>query len=285
MNVNTIFPAVGGFVTSFIRKNKSNVILPPTLASPVRFPHGPFQFQIRLPVGSDYEVYGSTDLQNWILLSGTAADSEIIDYVDSEASRFSFRFYRVMTRTAASTNVLGYAAVPFPPGFSMIANPFSASSNTVGSLLPGLPDGTTLCKFDTSLFRLTNNAVKFGKWVNASETLIPGEGAIIFNPTTDFKTLNFSGELNQGRLLNPIPSGFSIRSSLVPQPGRLNTDLGFPLTDGDVVHIFDRDQQRYVVYPFPSKTWDDNPPVLGVGESFWIGKTTPGNWERNCIVG
>ncbi len=284
MNVNTIFPAVGGFVTSFIRKNKSNVILSPTLGSPVRFPHGPFQFQIRLPLGSAYQVFASTDLQNWMVLSEGTAASEMVDYVDSEASRFSFRFYRVTTQISASTNVLGYAAVPFPPGFSMIANPFSAASNTVGSLLAGLPDGTTLCKFDTSLFRLTNNAVKLGKWVNASETLIPGEGAIIFNPTTDFKTLNFAGELNQGRLLNPIPSGFSIRSSLVPQPGRLNIDLGFPLTEGDVVHIFDRDQQRYVVYPFPSKIWDDNAPILGVGESFWIGKTTPGNWERNCTV-
>ena len=283
MNVNTLLPTVGGFVTSFIKKNKASAVVAPVLTSPLRFPHGPFQFHIRMAVSSTYEVHACTDLQNWSCLgSGTVGGSDGIDYVDSEASKFGFRFYRVKTPSASSANIVGYASVPFPPGFSMIANPLNAPSNTVGLLFPGLPDGTTFCKFDTRLFRLTNNAVKMGKWVNPAEILNPGEGALIFNPTSDFKTLHFSGDVPQGDLLNPIPAGFSIRSSLVPQPGRLNVELEFPLTDGDVIHIFDRDQQKYIIYPFPAKEWETHPPTIGVGESFWIGKTTPGNWARRC---
>ena len=50
-------------------------------------------------------------------------------------------------------------------------------------------------------------------------------GAIFFNPTSDFKSINFVGEVLQGELLLPIASGFSIHSSRIPQPGRLHTDL------------------------------------------------------------
>jgi hypothetical protein len=144
-----------------------------------------------------------------------------------------------------------------------------------------MADGTTLCKFDTTLFRLTNNIVKDGKWTKGEEKFAPGEGAIFFNPTTDFKTLNFVGEVNQGRLVNSIPAGLSIRSSLVPQAGRLGSELEFPFVEGDVIHLFDRDQQKYVVYPFSASEWEKNPPTINIGESFWVGKTHPRNWVRD----
>jgi hypothetical protein len=279
--MSTTGQQITGLITSFIKKNKTVVAAPPALSSALRFPHGPFQFQISVTNGCTYDIQSSPDIKNWTSIASGTAQSDSIDYVDSEASKFSFRFYRALCGQFVSRNILGYATVIIPPGFSMIANPLNAPSNTVASLFPNMPDGTTLCKFDTSLFRLTNNLVKNGKWTNANEKLIPGEGAIFFNPTTDFKTLNFVGEVNLGRLLNPIPAGLSIRSSLVPQPGRLNTDLGFPIAEGDVVHIFDRDQQKYVIYPFSAKEWERNPPTVAVGESFWVGKTHPGNWVRN----
>ena len=263
-----------------MKKNKAAVAAAPVLSSALRFPHGPFQFQVRVTKGCAYDIQYSPDIQNWSSLASGDAQTDSIDYIDSDASKFSFRFYRARCGQFTSTNIIGYATVAAPPGFSMIANPFNAPSNTIAALFPNMAEGTTLCKFDTSLFRLTNNAVKNGKWTNTNEKLAPGEGAIFFNPTTDFKTLNFVGEVSQGRLLNPIPAGLSIRSSLVPQPGRLNSDLGFPIAEGDVIHIFDRDQQKYVIYPFSAKEWERNPPTVGVGESFWVGKTNPGNWVR-----
>jgi len=183
-----------------------------------------------------------------------------------------------------SANAVGYATINVPPGYSMIANPLQARPNTVSAILPGMPDGTALNKFDTRLFKLTENTVKGGRWINANETLSPGEGAIFFNPTADFKHINFVGEVMQGNLLLPIAAGFSVRSSQLPKPGRLHADLGFPISDGDVVHLFDRDRQKYVIYEYEPKKWESNPPVVGVGESFWIGKTKPGNWVQKLVI-
>jgi hypothetical protein len=88
----------------------------------------------------------------------------------------------------------------------------------------------------------------------------------------------------QGNLLMPIAAGFSIRSSQIPKPGRLHSDLGFPVGEGDVVHLFDRNQQKYVIHEYDPYEWESDPPVVGVGESFWIGKTTPANWIQNFSV-
>jgi hypothetical protein len=283
MNVNTLLPDVGGSLTSFFRKKKGDGKTPPFLTSAVRFPHL-FQFVIRLAPNAPYEVLVSSDLRSWESLSTGTAAAESVEFVDSDAAKVSYRFYRVFSNQLPSKNVVGYVSVSLAPGFSMIANPLNAPNNSVAALFSNVPEGTTLSKFDTRVFRLNNSYVKDGKWSNPGETINPGEGAILFNPTTDFRTIYFVGEVMQGNLFNPIPAGFSIRSSLVPQPGRLNTDLEFPLGDGDVIHIFDKDRQEYAIHPYPSKLWDSNPPLIGVGESFWIGKASPGNWVRNFVI-
>lgn len=279
-NTNTL-PNVGTFLNSFIKRNKVAVASMSVLGAAKRFPHGPFQFQTRVTNGSSYNLEASPDMHNWTSLDSGTARSATVEYLDSDAAKFSLRFYRAMCGEVVSQNIIGYATVTLSPGFSMIANPFNADSNAISELFSEMPDGTTFCKFDTSLFRLTNNIVKEGNWSNPNEKLVPGEGGIFFNPTMEFRTLNFAGEVSQGRLLNPIPAGLSIRSSLVPQPGRLNSDLGFPIAEGDEVHIFDRDQQKYLIYPYTPEAWEKNPPLVGVGESFWIAKTKPENWVRN----
>ena len=70
----------------------------------------------------------------------------------------------------------------------------------------------------------------------------------------------------------------------MPQPGRLHADLGFPIAEGDVIHLFDRDQQKYVLYPFDAATWSSNPPTVGVGESFWVAKQSAKNWTGGFSV-
>lgn len=207
-----------------------------------------------------------------------------MDFVDSDAPKYSHRFYRVFSGTLASATILGYSAVSIPPKFSMIANPFEAVSNSVAALLSILPNGSYVSKYDPAQCRLTKNVLDNGRWSNSQEVLKPGEGAIVFNATDEFKTVNFIGRVMHGSLLNPIPAGFSIRSSLVPLPGRLDTELEFPLNEGDSVHIFNRDKQEYEIYDYPSNAWKFNPPVIGVGESFWVAKNSPGNWVRNFVV-
>lgn len=59
---------------------------------------------------------------------------------------------------------------------------------------------------------VTENVVKDGRWSNPGERLAPGEGAIFFNPTSDYKSFSFVGQVLTGNLSLPVPSGFSIRS-------------------------------------------------------------------------
>ncbi len=257
---------------------------PPTLGSGTRFPYGPFRFETALPKGVPYEIQVSSDLEHWVTIAGDVAGGPGIEYVDSEASKYNHRFYRVVANEVHSANIIGYASTTLPPGFSMIANPFDAASNAVTELFKGWPDGTTFNKFDTRLFRLSDNAVKYGKWINPTEKLLPGEGGIFFNPTSEYKSLNFVGDVMQGNLSVPIPAGFSVRSSLLPQPGQLHEDLGFPIADGDVIHLFDRDRQKYAPFPFEGGKWMNGSPMVNICESFWVAKTEAANWTRAIMV-
>ncbi len=263
---------------------KPEAIEPPILSDAKRFPYGPFQFRTQVPKSTEYSILASADLQHWTTIGRGVGGGEMFDYLDSEAFKHSYRFYRLLAQQVQSLNVIGYASVTLPPGFSMIANPLIGASNTVAEIFQGWPDGTTLNKFDTRFFRLAENAVKLGKWINPGEKLSPGEGAIFFNPTNDYKYLSFVGEVNQGNVSMPIPSGFSIRSALVPQAGNLE-DMGFPIGEGAVVHLFDRDRQKYVLHPCEGGKWNDGPPLVSVGESFWIAKTEPGNWTKSLVIG
>jgi hypothetical protein len=276
---NNLMPQMGGFFTDFIRKNKPVVAPLPFLGSAKRV-SGSFQFQGNLGAGDSYNLEVSPDLKNWSSLESGVSNGSVLEFSDSDASKFSFRFYRAASGEKLFQNVIGYVSVNLPPGFSMVANPFNSPSNCVADLFPQMPEGSTFCKFDTSLFRLSNNAVKQGAWTNPNEKLVPGEGGIFFNPSTEIKTVNFVGDVSQGRLFNPIPPGLSIRSSLVPQSGKLNSDLGFPMAEGDMVHLFDRERQKYVSYPFSAKGWGADAPNINLGESFWISKTQPDSWEQ-----
>lgn len=263
-------------------KSPSNI--PPTLGSPQRFPYGPFQFKIGLSRGRPYEVRASTDLQHWTPIAGDTATDDSFEYLDSDAPKFGHRFYRVLADGIPSANVIGYAAITLPPGFAMIANPFHAPDNSVGALFRDWPDGTTLNKFDTSLFRLADNDVKNKVWTNPHDQLVPGEGAIFFNPTPDYRPLVFVGNVMRENLSMPIPAGFSVRSSLVPLHGLLHEELGFPIADGDVVHLFDREKKKYLLYPYENGKWTSGSPSVSIGESFWIAKKTAANWVRNLSI-
>ena len=275
---------MGKSITSLFKKRTEAPPAPAHLGPWFKHPFGAFQFGIKLTSATPFEVHASTNLTQWTVIASVRATKAEIDYVDTEASKFNFRFYRVVSGGMTSNNVIGYANVPTPPGFTMVANPFQTTNNRISELLPSLPEGSMFNKFDNLKFRLSDNAFKQGKWSNPDETLSPGEGAIICNPTSDFRVLTFAGEVMLGKLQLTIPPGFSIRSSMVPQAGALHADLGFPFGPGDVVHVFDRDQQKYIITEYDGTKWATQPPVIGVGEAFWVGKTVPATWARDFQV-
>jgi len=181
-----------------------------------------------------------------------------------------------------SVNAVGFVNVVVPPKFSMIANPLNAPTNTIPVLFAGVPDGTTIYKFDGTTFSV--NALDLGEWGNPAQTLVPGEGAFILNSTAAAFTVTFVGEVMQGALSNPLPANFSIKSSQVPQTGALDTVLGFPAVDGDVIYQFNSTTQAYVLHALDLGEWGGGVPTPAVGESFFVKKGAAGNWTRTFSV-
>jgi hypothetical protein len=181
-----------------------------------------------------------------------------------------------------SVNAVGFVNVVVPAGFSMIANPLNAPTNTIPALFAGVPDGTTIYKFDGTSYSL--NTLDLGEWGLPTQTLLPGEGAFIRNPGTAPFTVTFVGEVMQGSLSNPLPANFSIKSSQVPQAGAVATLLGFPAADGDTIYQFVSAQQAYVIHTLDLGEWSGGEPNIAVGESFFSKKVAAGNWTRTFSV-
>jgi len=279
MKLDTLIRRFGANSALFGEK-KSPVSLAPALRDATRLPNGTFQFKAELAKGTPFVVQASGNLESWNAVLNGIASGEMTNYSDAHASRYNYRFYRLQTGQGQFSNMVGYVSITLPPGFSMIANPLAAPTNTLGKVFKDWPDGTTLNRFDTQLFRLVENAVKFGQWTNPSEILAPGEGAIFFNPTLDYRSVCFTGEVAVPSAMVAVASGFSIRSSPLPRPGNLVDDLQFPISDGDVIHLFDREKQQYVLHPYENGKWTAGAPTLGVGEAFWVAKAEAGNWTQ-----
>lgn len=183
-----------------------------------------------------------------------------------------------------SENAAGFVRVTIPVGFSLIANPLDAGANTVGLLFPDMPDGATIYKFSNSEQGYSVNTY-FQGWDFPDETLSPGEGAFLLNPGPYPLAITFYGNVPQGTLTNALPQGFSIRSSLVPLPGKLDQQFGFPAEEGDLVYRFGKgpNPQGYTVYSFAFGEWDVSPEIE-VGEAFFVYKISPTVWAKSFSV-
>jgi hypothetical protein len=280
MKLDSLIKRLGGNRVFAAKKPEPEMVL--ALSDAVRMPNGSFHFRTQLPKGTPFVVHSSSDRQNWSPVLNGISTGEIMSFADSHASKFNHRFYRLVAGKSQS-NILGYVSITLPPGFSMISNPLNSPANVVGRVFKDWPDGTTLNKFDTELFRLVENSVKFNQWTNAADVLKPGEGAIFFNPTMDYRSVCFTGDVVPNDASMTVAAGFSIRSSLLPQAGHLVDDLKFPIANGDVIHVFDREKQQYVLHPYENGRWTSGTPVLGVGEAFWVAKAEEGIWDRKPV--
>src|SRR5260370_21551218 len=212
---------------------------PPVLGSAVRFPYGPFQFKFQVVKGMPYEIEATTNLKSWVsIFIGTAAGEP--EFLDSDASKVSYRFYRLNSNGLYSLKVIGYASITLAPGFSMVGNPLVGGNHGLQELFKEMPQGTSVSKFDSRLHQLRENILNDGKWTNPAERIGHGEGAIVFNPSSEYKSLTFVGEVRLGGFSIPFPAGFTIQTSSVPKPGPLHPHLRFPFADAAATHHSNR---------------------------------------------
>lgn len=183
-----------------------------------------------------------------------------------------------------SVNAVGYVNLSIPVGFSIIANPLKAADNSVAALIASPPDNTVLYIYTNGKYKI--DSFTGGSWDDGTEQLLPGQGAFIRNESTAAFTLTFVGEVMQGSLSTPIPAGFSMIASQVPQAGIVDTDLGLTPGENDVVYQFNGATQKYAVDSFSSGSWDTpTGPTIGVGEGFFYKNNNAATtWNRTFSV-
>lgn len=190
-------------------------------------------------------------------------------------------------QTVYSINAVGYVNLTIPVGFSMVANPLKAGTNTLEYLFgSNVPDFATLYKFNGVTFQ----TITFlgGQPDTANVTLAPGEGCFFYTDTMFTNT--FVGEVVQNDpgtgapVTNSVPAGFSIRASLVPQEAPLSTlGVGTALGDFDTVYLFNNANGSYRTVTFIGGAPDDDATVA-VGQAFWVNAAVPGTWTRSFTV-
>jgi len=185
-----------------------------------------------------------------------------------------------------SLNVVGYYNLPVPAGaYVVIANQLNTTNNSLAGLFPSGPPGAIFQKYSGGWSSYTFDDVDLVWYPDANATLNPGEGGFFRSPVAT--TITFVGEVMQGSLTNTLPIGvYAIRSSIVPQAGRITTDLGLPGEGGDIMQVYKGGWSSYT-FDDVDLVWYPTEPSLAVGDAFFYRKSptaTQSNWVRNFTV-
>jgi hypothetical protein len=191
-----------------------------------------------------------------------------------------------VAQSVYSVNAVGYVNVTLPAGFSMIANPLGAEDNTIPALFAAVPKRTIIYKFDAATGAFVpniKNAIT-GNWGDPAMTLVPGEGCFVKIPDGSADVVvTFVGEVSQGTLTTPLPAGFSLVSSQVPQAGTLD-DLGFPKEKKDVVYLWNGVAYDTFIANAITCNWGPSVPAVDVAQAFFVKKVATTDWVREFNV-
>jgi hypothetical protein len=185
-----------------------------------------------------------------------------------------------------SLNVVGYYNIPLAANQKvMLGNQLNTTNNTLAGVIPNPPPGSAFFKFNGGFATYGFDDVDLVWTPNGTVSLAPGEGGFFISPVAT--TLTFVGEVMQGSLTNTLPLNTKvIRTSIVPQAGRVTTDLLLPADPGDALFQF---RGGFATYGFDDVdlVWTPFEPTNNVGEAFFYLKAASGthpNWIRNFTV-
>src|SRR5262245_38126920 len=118
-----------------------------------------------------------------------------------------------------SANAVGFYNVDLAAGFTMIANQLNNANNNINTVLPDVPDGSTLLSWNSGsqMFTAPDLFIVGAGWLddqfNPSVTVLaPGGGAFISLPVGTSKTVTFVGEVPEGTLSKGLVANFQIGS-------------------------------------------------------------------------
>jgi hypothetical protein len=196
-----------------------------------------------------------------------------------------------------SVNAVGYVNTTLLPGFNLVSNPLdNTTGNTIQNLFGtgfqgGTPPGTIVYHFDPVTDAFVSAVydpfdLVFTPAAAANTVIDPGNGVFLFLPGNANATCTFVGEVPQGARSNtPIPQGFSIKASAVPQAGPVTT-LQFPGAPGDILYKWNATTDAYQTFTFDpfDNVWTPSVPNIEVGEAFFILKAAASTWTRDFDV-
>jgi len=197
-----------------------------------------------------------------------------------------------VAQTVYSVNAVGYVNVTVPAGkFAMLANPLNQPTNSLAAVLPDVPANTVVYVFQSGGFVQATKRSTGWSGPGATATLNPGQGFFVKNAGTADMTITFVGEVPQGTALSvPLVAGMNLVGSIVPQAGKVETDLKIPAANGDILYQWDTATQAYKtaatrrtnVGQWTGGTGGE--PTIGVGEGFFYSAKAAGNWTRSFSV-
>ena len=196
-------------------------------------------------------------------------------------------FARVNDGGIISVNAVGYVRINCPIGLSLIANPLdnkAPNGNTISNLFTDIAqDQNIIYKFDNGEYADPNDyAEGLGGWYHPNQTLVPGEAAFIDLHSAG--SVTFVGEVLQGNVVRYFAAGIQLVSSMVPQTGRIETDLKYPAATGDMIYIFDVSSSSFQIFTrraLGDWTPGHSEPIIDAGRGFWLQAVAAGSWVRD----
>lgn len=291
------------------------------LRSPTNFmltltgsPHVPV-LPVSLPTGVCYLLSRQTnDVGSYDNIIGAAASNLAKVYKWNPGSQS----YQVFTKTGVGTNWTpstpglavgesawfqkaagpGPASVPngysvgIVTGLNLIANQLDHGSNTLNEILPAMPDGSVLYKYDnaSASWSAAFYNAGLGSWTPGNLTLAPGEGAFLQSPSNFFITFTGTPHVPVLPITN-LAAGNLLLSRQTNAVARYSDITGIAPQDGAAIHRWNSASQSYDIYQyFSGYGWypgDTAGPVAAIGEALWVSplNITPPRLPASYTIG
>jgi hypothetical protein len=204
--------------------------------------------------------------------------------------------------TAFSSNIVGYATLSIPPGYSLLANPLtSGETNGANEIMPIL-DGEIILTWNGGSFDEVMYDSTAGGWVLGDDitvtqppSLPPGSGFFFFNPNPTATNVTFVGQVVPGPSSTAfvvLRGGYSLVGSPLPATVALitNTPVSLPIIDGMAILQWNAGKYSEVMYDSTAGGWvlaDDATPstappyAIGQGFFFFNPSVNPRIWYQS----
>ena len=189
-----------------------------------------------------------------------------------------------------SLNIVGYATVTIPPGYSLLANPLSAGATNGANEIMPIINGELILTWTGTQFAQTGYDSDFGGWVGADgstaaapPSLPPGKGFFFFNPVAA-TNVTFVGQVvpNPGATNQiPLAAGYNLVGSAIPATvaAVTNAPVSLPVINGMLLLTWDPVGKKYIQngYDTDFGGWvgaDGStaaaPPAYSIGQGFFF---------------